>query len=126
VAALLTGRSFAEKAARTQHAAIGVSARIEVGKRHDHVAKERGPVRSAAICKKKKSGHAQYAAEKVAQPVDMGKRHDQVAKKRSPVRSVAIRQKRESGDAQYPPTNCCLELTRRRTSIENQTRSGHC
>jgi hypothetical protein len=101
VAALLTGRSFAEKAARTQHAAIGVSPRIEAGKRHDHVAKERGPVRSAAIRKKKKSGHAQYAAEKVAQPADMGKRHNQVAKERSPVRSVAIRRKRESGDAQY-------------------------
>jgi hypothetical protein len=101
VAALLTGRSFAEKAVRTQHAAIGVSARVDVGKRHNHVAKERGPVRSAAIRQKKKSGHAQFAAEKVAQPADMGKRHDHVAKERSPVRSVAIRQKKESGHAQY-------------------------
>jgi hypothetical protein len=104
VVALLTGRSFAEKAARTQHAAIGVSARVEVGKRHDHIAKESGPARSAAIRKKKKSGHAQYAAEKVAQPADMGKRHDHVTKERSPVRSVAIRQKKESGHAQYAVT----------------------
>ena len=100
MAALLTGRSFAEKAARTQHVAIGVSARVDVGKRHDHVAKERGPVRSAAIRKKTKSGHAQYAAEKVPQPADIGKRHDHVAKERGPVRSAAIRQKTKSGHAQ--------------------------
>jgi predicted double-glycine peptidase len=108
MAALLTGRSFAEKAARTQHVAIGVSARVDVGKRHDHVAKERGPVRSAAIRKKTKSGPAQYAAEKVPQPADMGKRHDHVAKERGPVRSAAIRQKTKSGHAhsavkQVPP-----------------------
>jgi predicted double-glycine peptidase len=101
MAALLTGRSFAEKVARTQHVAIGVSARVDVGKRHDHVAKERGPVRSAAIRQKTKSGHAQYAAEKVRQPADMGKRHDHVAKERGPVRSAAIRQKTKSGHAQY-------------------------
>jgi uncharacterized protein len=101
MAALLTGRSFAEKVARTQHVAIGVSARVDVGKRHDHVAKERGPVRSAAIRQKTKSGHAQYAAEKVPQPADMGKRHDHVAKERGPVRSAAIRQKTKSGLAQY-------------------------
>jgi predicted double-glycine peptidase len=71
-----------------------------VGKRHDHVAKERGPVRSAAIRQKTKSGHAQYAAEKVRQPADMGKRHDHVAKERGPVRSAAIRQKPKSGHAQ--------------------------
>jgi predicted double-glycine peptidase len=100
MAALLTGRSFAEKVARTQHVAIGVSARVDVGKRHDHVAKERGPVRSAAIRKKTKSGPAQYAAEKVPQPADMGKRHDHVAKERGPVRSAAIRQKTKSGHAQ--------------------------
>jgi predicted double-glycine peptidase len=100
MAALLTGRSFAEKVARTQHVAIGVSARVDVGKRHDHVAKERGPVRSAAIRKKTKSGHAQYAAEKVPQPADIGKRHDHVAKERGPVRSAAIRQKTKSGHAQ--------------------------
>jgi predicted double-glycine peptidase len=98
MAALLTGRSFAEKVARTQHVAIGVSARVDVGKRHDHVAKERGPVRSAAIRQKTKSG---YAAEKVPQPADMGKRHDHVAKERGPVRSAAIRQKTKSGHAQY-------------------------
>jgi uncharacterized protein len=101
MAALLTGRSFAEKVARTQHVAIGVSARVDVGKRHDHVAKERGPVRSAAIRQKTKSGHAQYAAEKVPQPADMSKRHDHVAKERGPVRSVALRQKTKSGHAQF-------------------------
>jgi len=101
MAALLIGRSFAEKVARTQHVAIGVSARVDAGKRHDHVAKERGPVRSAAIRQKTKSGHAQYAAEKVPQPADMGKRHDHVAKERGPVRSAAIRQKTKSGHAQY-------------------------
>jgi hypothetical protein len=37
VAALLIGRSFAENAARTQHAAMGVAARVDVGKRHDRV-----------------------------------------------------------------------------------------
>jgi predicted double-glycine peptidase len=101
MAALLIGRSFAEKVARTQHVAIGVSARVDAGKRHDHVAKERGPVRSAAIRQKTKSGHAQYAAEKVPQPAEMGKRHDHVAKERGPVRSAAIRQKTKSGHAQY-------------------------
>src|SRR6516225_1045297 len=99
--ALLTGRSFAENAARTQHAAIGVSARVDVSKRYDYVAKRRGPMRSAAIRKKKKSGHAQYGAEKVPQPADMGKRHDHVAKRGGPVRSVAMPPKTKSGSAQH-------------------------
>ena len=40
VAALLTGRSFAEKAARTQHATIAVSARADVAKRQAEIAAE--------------------------------------------------------------------------------------
>jgi uncharacterized protein len=100
VAALLTGRSFAEKVARTQHVAMGVSTRVDLRKHHDHVAKERGPVRSATIHQKTKSGHAQDPAQKVPRPADMGKRHDHVAKERGPVRSAAIRQKAKSGHAQ--------------------------
>ena len=101
VAALLSGRGFAEKAARTPHAAIGVSARVDVGKRLDHVTKERGPVRSAKICEKKKTGHAQYAAERVPPRADAGKRLDHVTKERGPVRSAKIREKKKPGRAQY-------------------------
>jgi predicted double-glycine peptidase len=136
VAALLIGRSFAENAARTQHAAMGVAARVDVGKRHDRVAKERRPVRSAAIRQKKKSGHAQYAAEKVPRPADVGKRHDHVAKERRPVRSVTIRQKKKSGHAQYAvkqpradmrmdidqepdPVRSLLEIRRANVMIQN-------
>src|ERR1700730_7552081 len=85
MAALLTGRSFAEKVARTQHVAIGVSARVDVGKRHDHVAKERGPVRSAAIRQKTKSGHALYAVKQVPPRADT--RMD-IDREPNPVRSL--------------------------------------
>src|SRR6516165_1038724 len=85
VAALLTGSSFAERATRTQHTAIAVSARADMGKRHDHLAKERGPVRSAAIREKKKSGHAQYTVEKSPPRADMGTDTD---REPGPVRSI--------------------------------------
>ena len=102
VAALLTGRSFAERAARPQHAPIAVSARANVGKRHDHFAKEHDPVRSATIREKKKSGHAQYAVEKPPPPqAHMSKRHDHFAKERGPMRPAAIREKKQSGRTQY-------------------------
>jgi hypothetical protein len=96
VAALLTGRGFAARAA---HAAIAVSARADVGKCQDHFAKGRRFVRSAAIRAKKRSG-AQYVVETVPSQADVGKRHDHFAKERGPVRSAAIRAKKKSG-AQY-------------------------
>src|SRR6516225_4042703 len=85
VAALLTDSSFAERAARTQHTAIAVSARADMGKRHDHLAKERGPVRSAAIREKKKSGHAQYTVEN--SPPQADTRMD-IDREPDPVRSL--------------------------------------
>ena len=105
VAALLTDSSFAERAARTQHTAIAVSARADMGKRHDHLAKERGPVRSAAIREKKKSRRAQDVKKPLLPQADMGKRHDHLAKERGPVRSAAIREKKKSGHAQYTVEN---------------------
>jgi len=72
-----------------------------MGKRHDHLAKERGPVRSAAIREKKKSRRAQDVKKPLLPQADMGKRHDHLAKERGPVRSAAIREKKKSGHAQY-------------------------
>jgi len=98
VAAFLTDHSFAERGAPTKRAAIGVSARVDVGKRH--VAKGRGSGRSAAI-REKRSGKAQYAVGKVPPQAEVGKRHDHVAKGRGSGRSAAIREKKRSGKAQY-------------------------
>jgi uncharacterized protein len=104
VAVLLSARGFAEKAGRAQYAGIGVPARADVGKRIDHIAKERGPVRSAKIRGKKKAGQAQYAAKGVPARAHAGSRIDHVAKERGPVRSAKIRGEKKAEQAQYATT----------------------